>query len=81
MVEENRYFHRFTPGDPMRIEWRARQVERVRAYGEMARKVHSDPDRIPAEQCSCQEYIYDMVKIIEDLHKKIDVLDPDSVKP
>lgn len=63
----------------MRIRWRARQVELVRVYADMAKEVHGDPDRAPAEQCSCQDYIIEMKQIIEDLHAQIDELDPDSV--
>lgn len=75
MGEERRDFHRFRPDDPMRIEWRARQVDRVRAYGRLSKDSHTED-----ENCSCQDFVSEMVTMIEDLHKKIDVLDPDSVR-
>ena len=77
---EIRYFDK-KGNDPMRIRWRTRQVDLVRAYDQMGKEVHQERKvgEPVDDACSCQDYITHMRQIIEDLHAQIDELDPTTV--
>ena len=74
MGEPERIFERFHKEDPRRERVRAKQVELVRGYKHLALKVHESGE----DTCSCVEWVAEMADMIEALHKRIDVLDPDS---
>ena len=71
---EPKRFHSFRKGDPFRIEWRAKQLELVRAYRRLAEKHPVD------DLCSCVAWVTEMAEMIEKLHEHIDAVDPDSVQ-
>ncbi len=75
-------FVRFREGDPVREESRAKELELARAMKVLAEH-HFGPDGKPKNDdwCSCVDHVLDLVAMIEELHKRIDVLDPDSIRP
>jgi len=64
----------------MRERARSRQVELVRGMKSLASQHAVDAETGKDDGCSCSEWVVEMADMIEELHKRIDVLDPDSVR-
>lgn len=79
---QQKRFVRYTQGDPIREESRANELELARGMKVLAEH-HYGPDGKPKKDdwCSCVDNVIELVDMVEELHKRIDVLDLTSTYP